>query len=118
MNAINVKWHIVFLCIVFLITASVLAIYGCSDEEEQSLVDQVKQNLESAATAQDSFFTDNDFYTVTTDDLEAEGWNPVPDIMLIIDADSASYCLEAVHDDEGSYWSYDSDVGLREGAFC
>lgn len=78
-----------------------------------------RSDLRNAAVAQESYFTDNDTYTLNNADLEVEGFNPSANVTLTVSAaDSTGYCMSAVHNSGGSMFYMDSDTGEPSTAAC
>ena len=86
---------------------------------------QVQSALKNAATAAESFATDNngDYTGVTLVDLEGEGLKAASAVTVAVaSATSSDYCITATHadlTDPGDEWavgSYDSDEGEPDSA--
>ena len=86
---------------------------------------QVQSALKNAATAAESFATDNngDYTGVTLADLQAEGLKSASSVTVAVaSATSSDYCITATHadlTDPGDEWavgSYDSDDGEPDSA--
>jgi len=58
-----------------------------------------KSALKNAATAQESYFTDNSSYATTVTLLASEGYNSSDKVTLAVTSStgSSSYCMTAVH---------------------
>ena len=78
---------------------------------------QMQSALKNAATAEESFGTQNNSgYTNDQTDLDDEGYKGNPDVNLDLSnttMDATSFCLEATHDrlEVTEVWSYDSNDG-------
>ncbi len=107
------------LLVVILIIAilAAIAIPVFLAQREKGWASQVESTLKNAATAEESYATENDgAYTTTLGDLTAQGLRySTTDVTLSFGTGaggSASYCLKAVSQHKSSivYW-YDSTTG-------
>ena len=83
----------------------------------------MKSDLKNAATAMESYATDNEgSYAGTTTTILAdnEGFNQTAKVLVVVDtATAGAYCLEATHTElAGETWSYDSADGIPVEAAC
>jgi type IV pilus assembly protein PilA len=77
-----------------------------------------KSELRNAAVAQESYFTDNNKYTATPANLEAEGFNNSAPFKApgsftpTVDATGTKYCMQAAHAAQTDVvWALTSDGG-------
>jgi type IV pilus assembly protein PilA len=87
----------------------------------------VKSDLRNAATAEETYLTDYDAYTGTTDDLATEGfkfstatdYSGTPAITIGVTGGNGSYCMSA-DSASGKTWVYDSSKGglQKAGSTC
>ncbi len=94
-------------------------------QREKGYISAMKADLKNAATAEESFATDNNgAYTKDESLLDAEGFNPSPDVTVVVDvlaATPASFRLCASHTQiSGKYYRYDSTTGAitTNGTAC
>jgi type IV pilus assembly protein PilA len=65
-----------------------------------------KSALKNAATAQESYFTDNSVYGLETN-LEAEGFNQSDNVTFtVISRSATAYCMSAKHDSSDANRTY------------
>jgi type IV pilus assembly protein PilA len=77
---------------------------------------QAKSDLKNMATAEETYLTDNNVYTISTPALQSEGFNPSADTTLQVakvftSGTADGYCLSA-HSKSGLDWYYQSDKGV------
>ncbi|MEX2289875.1 MAG: prepilin-type N-terminal cleavage/methylation domain-containing protein [Mycobacteriales bacterium] len=80
-----------------------------------------KSALKNAATAQESYFTDNNAYAADETTLNAEGYNTNADVPLVFETqtDGTTFCMEATHDAGGATYAYGSAGGAPiKGGAC
>ena len=78
-----------------------------------------KSELKNASTAQESWFTDNDGYTLDTANLETEGLNLSEDVTLVVvSATTTAYCMSAEHDSGGAVFYLSSETGSPSETAC
>jgi hypothetical protein len=97
----------------------------CVGDEPVSLqrcegqVAQLESTLKNAATAQESFATTNaGAYTDQIDDLEGEGLQVPPEIVLTVLAGGGQYCLEASSEELDATIYYSSTEGTPLPGTC
>lgn len=96
-----------------------IAIPTFLNQREKGWEAAAKSALKAAAVAQESWFTENDSYTATEANLEAEGFNQNADVALvIISADASGYCMSADHTAGGDIHYLDSDTGEINTTVC
>jgi flagellar biosynthesis/type III secretory pathway M-ring protein FliF/YscJ len=86
-----------------------------------AIEDQVSASLRNAATAEESYaISHNGQYTDSIAELEAEGFQPDPEVVVtLVDASKVSYCIEAAHtSDPESLQRFDSHAGRPEPGAC
>jgi type IV pilus assembly protein PilA len=88
-------------------------------QREKGWESQVTSALTNAATAEESFYVGNNYYTHSVVDLQtSEGLSTPPPVQLTVAyADGVRYCIEAQHLElPNRIWSLDSTVRVpREG---
>jgi len=82
-----------------------------------------KSALKNAATAQESYFTDNSGYTTVEQDLIDEGYNASDNVTLdvtgVAQTDSSTFCMLAEHDSGGEEFAFGSASGAPvKGGTC
>ena len=81
-----------------------------------------KSDLRNAATAQESYYTDNSAYAdddnpTATSPLGAEGYNVSANIEFeVVSADATSYCMAAKHTSSDNWWYLGSATGAPSTA--
>ena len=101
-----------------------IAIPTFLNQREKGWDAAAKSALKNAAVAQESFFTENNSYTLIEDDpdagIQAEGWNPSDDVTLTVaTATATAYCMQASHDAAPTrFWSLSSASGTLAQAAC
>ena len=88
----------------------------------------VKSSLKNAATSQESYFTDNNSYTMVTQDLVDEGFNVSLNVVLdLLGGDTGGFCMEGYYDadadgtsDTGNTFTYSDLTGnpVSDGGTC
>jgi hypothetical protein len=79
----------------------------------------VAASLGNAATAEESFLTQNNTYTDNVEDLFNEGLKLAEDIVLTIPrADEVTYCVEARHEEASLVMSIRQEDGLPKEGTC
>ena len=102
------------LLVVVLIIAilAAIAVPVFLNQRKRAWISQSQSALKNAATAEESYATaNNGSYTATEADLEAEGFNQVPNVALTITLPAGGgYCLVATHDliPAGDAWKVSS----------
>jgi type IV pilus assembly protein PilA len=108
------------LLVVILIIAilAAIAIPVFLRQRERSYVAQAESALKNAATAAESFATQNNgsYSGLDTTDLRNEGFRDVSGVTLTVEGagtttDATEFCLKADHDALGTNYFYDSDDG-------
>ena len=74
---------------------------------------QVKSDLRNAATAEETYLTDNpNSHTTDQTALSTAGWEFSPgDTFDVAVSAASSYCLIGKNDNSGNYFTYDSGAG-------
>jgi type IV pilus assembly protein PilA len=74
---------------------------------------QVKADLRNAATAQETYLTDNpNAYTTTQSDLLTAGWKKsTGDTFVMAISGALGYCMVGNNPNSTNYWLYDSNNG-------
>jgi type IV pilus assembly protein PilA len=104
------------LLVVILIIAilAAIAIPVFLNQRKKGWESAAKSALKDAATAQESWRTDNASYATTVANLESEGYNQTADVVLTIDAGTTNadeYCMVANHASLTGDFYLDSDKG-------
>jgi hypothetical protein len=102
------------------VLASSLVIAQAWGQNRMTRRDRIRSTLKNAATAEESYATSaGGRYTRVLDDLKEEGFEPSPNVNLLIPrAGESNYCLEAQHEAMGEIWHYSSRVGTPERGRC
>ncbi len=114
------------LLVVILIIAilAAIAIPVFLRQREKGWRSQVQSALKNAATAEESYATENNGeYTATQTDLDDQGYRASGDVTLDLSNTTAGdtvFCIEATHSSlpAAEVWSYDSDAGEPVEAAC
>jgi type IV pilus assembly protein PilA len=74
---------------------------------------QVKSDLRNAATAEETYLTDNpNTYTTLQTDLTTAGWKPsTGDTFMISISAATGYCIVGTNPNSANFWLYDSSNG-------
>ena len=104
------------LLVVVLIIAilAAIAIPFFLSQRERSWESQAQSTLKNAATAMESYGTENNGnYSAADDvtDLEGQGFNPTNDVPVSIVSNASDYTLTADHANLDCDWVYDSASG-------
>lgn len=79
----------------------------------------VREELLKAGAAQQAFRLAEGYFAIDTDSLTDAGWTPDNRMhVVIVSADSASYCMVGNHIQGGDTWTLSSDDGLTRGSNC
>lgn len=79
---------------------------------------QVRSDLRAAATAEESFLTDNDEYTNRLSDLVPEGYQASDTQIAIAVRSPDAYCLAGARNGSGNWWLYSSVAfGMSTNSF-
>jgi hypothetical protein len=101
----------VLLSLIFLSLAS-----GATREEKR---EQIDNSLKDAAVAEESYLVDANTYTKVFNDLKRHGFNPTPNVrVMIVKAGDQHYCLEGQHDGLAEIRHYSSMAGSVERGRC
>ena len=110
------------LLVVVLIIAilAAIAIPFFLSQRERSFESQAQSSLKNAATAMESYATDNEgVYPAVGEeaDLAGQGFKETDLVTLTIDSsdEAGTYCLEADHDNLDNVWSYVATTGAAGG---
>ena len=100
-------------------------------QRERSFESQAQSALKNAATAMESYGTQNEGSyvgavvgtpgTPSNDpkSLETQGFNHTQKVVVsIVSATASDYCLKANHDNLGTDWYYDSETGDPSTTVC
>ena len=105
------------LLVVILIIAilAAIAIPVFLRQREKGWISQSESALKNAATAEESYATDNNgSYTDSTSALADEGFNDVEGVSLDITLTTSGYCMEAAHAQSIPTYAFDSEAGRPE----
>jgi type IV pilus assembly protein PilA len=74
---------------------------------------QVKSDLRNAATAEETYLTDNPAgYSTAQSDLTTNGWNKSSTDTFTVATDAArGYCITGTNPNSSNFWLYDSSAG-------
>jgi type IV pilus assembly protein PilA len=115
------------LLVVILIIAilAAIAIPVFLNQRQRAYVAQAESALKNAATAAESFATQNNGSyapggtAVTEAQLEGEGFRQVTGVQFsVVSATANAYCFEADHDALGTDYFYSSNVGKPSTTVC
>ena len=114
------------LLVVILIIAilAAIAIPVFLRQREKGWRSQMQSALKNAATAQESYATENNGeYTTTLTDLEDEGFKKAEDVTaptLTVDANSTQYCMSVTHAqlDASEVWAISSEDSTPQEGTC
>lgn len=94
---------------VFFILVVAGAVSTFNSEVSKNEAPQVRADMRNAATAEESFLTDNDVYTANVSDLTAEGYVKGFGTEIALSTDgNAGYCIVGSFQGEGDWYLYDS----------
>lgn len=86
-------------------------------QRDKGVAAEVKTSLRSAATAEETYYTDHERYTTEIADLAAVGYSPAAGVELgILRADASGYCLGATKLTRTYF--YDSGTGRLSTRSC
>ena len=82
-------------------------------QRERGWEADAQSNLRNAAIAQQSYFTEASAYATTVAQLVVEGFVKSPNVTFVepFTTTANSYCMQAVHDNGGRTFKYDSAAG-------
>src|ERR687894_246935 len=110
------------LLVVVLIIAilAAIAIPFFLNQRERSFESQAQSSLKNAATAMESYATDNNgVYPADTEEafLADQGFKETAlvDLNIVSSDTEGTYCLEANHDNLDTNWSYSASTGATGG---
>ena len=109
------------LLVVILIIAilAAIAIPVFLRQREKGWKSQMESALKNAATAQESWLTQNNAYTTNLASLSAEGFRAAGDVGVVIKNATSTYCMYATHASlANTTYYYDSNVGRPSTTAC
>jgi type IV pilus assembly protein PilA len=90
-------------------------------QRESARNSAVQSDLRNAATAQETYFTENSTYASNQGELETVGFRNSSDVAFSVNSSSSTtYCMDANHtaDPPATEWYFDSDAGAPQEGTC
>lgn len=92
-----------------LVVAGAISTFNSAVSNDEAA--QVKADLRNAATAEETFLTDNNVYTTNETDLATEGYVPGFGTEIAIATDGVrGYCIVGSYEGKGDWYVYDSEA--------